>query len=51
MRRSLRAVTIMGMGDNELPAFSGTAEDVYENVNVGNVADVSALVAEVIRRS
>lgn len=51
MRRSLRAVTIMGMGDNELPAFSGTAEDVCENVNDGNVADVSALVAEVIRRS
>ena len=51
MRRSLRAVTIMGLGANELPACSGTADDVNENVDVRNVADVSALVAEAIRRS
>lgn len=51
MRRSLRAVTLVGMGTSELPAFARTADDVPENVNERQVEDVAALIAEVIRRS
>lgn len=51
MRRSLRAVTLVGMGTSELPAFACTADDVPENVNERQVEDVATLIAEVIRRS
>ena len=51
MRRSLRAVTLIGMGTSELPAFAKTADDVPENVNERQVEDVAALITEVIRRS
>lgn len=51
MRSSLRAVTIMGLDDNGLPALSGTPDDVAENVSGDQAAQVAALVTEMIRRS
>ena len=51
MRKSMRAVTIMGMGDSELPALANTDADVRENVDETQVGDVNALVTEMIRRS
>ncbi len=51
MRKHLRGVTIMGLGEGELPAFSHTALDVIENVDGEQVEDVCALVMETIRRS
>ena len=51
MRKHLRGVTIMGLGEGELPAFSHTALDVIENVDGEQVEDVCALVMEAIRRS
>lgn len=51
MRSHLRAVTLMGLGDNELPAFAHTADDVPENVNPEQVENVCALIMETIRRS
>lgn len=51
MRRSLRAVSVMGLGKNELPALSSTAEDTPEAVSERQVADVCALITEAIRRS
>lgn len=51
MRSHLRAVTLMGLGDNELPAFAHTADDVLENVNPEQVENVCALIMETIRRS
>ena len=51
MRSSLRSITIMGVGENGLPALSGTPEDVAENVDGVQASSVAALVTEVIRRS
>lgn len=51
MRKSLRAVTLMGMGDNELPAYTATAEDSYEVVDEEKVVDVVAIINELIKRS
>lgn len=51
MRSSLRSVTLMGVGDNGLPALSRTPDDLFENVDGDQAADVAALVTEVIRRS
>lgn len=51
MRRSLRAVTVMGMGAGEVPAFSATAADSPDEVNEEQVVDTVALITEAIRRS
>lgn len=51
MRKSLRAVTIIGLDAADLPAFSRTDGDVPENVSVRQVEDVSALLTEMIRRA
>ena len=51
MRSSLRAVTIMGLDGNGLPALSRTSEDVIENVNGDQAAKVAEVVTEMIRRS
>lgn len=51
MRRSLRAVTIMGMDDNELPAYSATTNDSPDVVNKEQILDVVAMITEVIKRS
>ena len=51
MRKSMRGLTIMGKGENGLPAFSHTAGDVQDNIDAEQVATVANLVAEVIRRS
>lgn len=51
MRTSVRAVTVMGMGENGLPALSRTEQDVPENVDGDQAASVAELVTEMIRRS
>lgn len=51
MRRSLRAVTIMGMDHNEFPALSATEKDAPERVNEQQVLDVVAMITEAIKRS
>ena len=51
MRSSVRAVTVMGMGENGLPALSRTEQDVPENVDGDQAASVAELVTEMIRRS
>ncbi len=51
MRTSVRAVTIMGMGDNGLPALSRTEQDGPDNVDGDQAASVAELVTEMIRRS
>lgn len=51
MRKRLRGVTIMGLNEADLPAFSRTEDDVVDNVDAEQVEDVAALVTEVIRRS
>lgn len=51
MRRSLRGVTLMGMGAHEVPAYSATAADMPDAVDEERVVDVVALVTEAIRRS
>ena len=51
MRKSMRGLTIMGKGDNGLPAFSHTAGDVQDNIDPDQVATVAQLIAEIIRRS
>lgn len=51
MRSSLRAVTIMGLDGNGLPALSRTPEDVIENVSGDQAAKVTEVVTEMIRRS
>lgn len=51
MRSSMRSVTIMGLGENGLPALSRTAEDVAENVSGDQAAAVTEIVTEMIRRS
>ena len=51
LRRHIRSVTIMGMDENGLPAFSHTLDDVPENVNGYQVADIVEMVTELIRQS
>ncbi len=51
MRQSVRAITIVGMGENGMPALSKTADDSIENVDADQAASVAALVTEMIRRS
>ena len=51
MRSSLRALTLMGLDENGLPALSRTPDDVAENVSGDQAAQVAAMVTEVIRRS
>lgn len=51
MRASVRAVTIMGLGENGLPALSHTALDTPESVPTDQANEVAELVTEIIRRS
>ena len=51
MRSRVRSVTITGLDDNNLPAFSHTPDDVPENVDPRQVSDVVRIVTELIRRS
>ncbi|MGN0070270.1 MAG: M28 family peptidase [Atopobiaceae bacterium] len=51
LRRHIRSVTIMGMDENGLPAFSHTLDDVPENVDGDQVADIVEMVTELIRQS
>lgn len=51
MRRSVRALTIMGMSEDGIPALSHTAEDEASRVDPRQVSAISALVAELIRRA
>lgn len=51
MRSSMRAATIMGVNEMGLPALSRTSDDVPENVDPEQIALVSTMVTEVIRRS
>lgn len=51
LRRHIRSATIMGMDENGLPAFSHTLDDVPENVNGDQVADIVEMVTELIRQS
>lgn len=51
LRRHIRSATIMGMDENGLPAFSHTLNDVPENVNGDQVADIVEMVTELIRQS
>lgn len=51
MRSSMRSVTLMGLGENGLPALSRTARDVPENVSGEQATAVTEIVTEMIRRS
>lgn len=51
MRSSLRALTIMGVDENGLPALSHTPTDVPKNVSGDQTALVTEMVTEAIRRS
>ncbi len=51
MQAAVRSVTIMGMSESDAPAFSGSSDDVPQNVDAAQVVDVTELVAEVIRRA
>ncbi len=51
MRSRIRSVTIAGLDDNDLPAYSHTANDVPENVDPKQVSDVVRIITELIRRS
>ena len=51
MRSSLRALTIMGVDENGLPALSHTPMDDPENVSGDQTALVAEMVTEAIRRS
>ena len=51
MRQSVRAITIVGMGENGMPALSKTSDDSIENVDADQAASVAALVTEMIKRS
>ena len=51
MRSSMRSLTIMGMGENGLPALSRTPLDVAENVSGDQAALVADMVTEAIRRA
>ena len=51
MSSSMRSVTIMGVGENGLPALSKTADDVAENVSGDQANLVTEIVTEAIRRA
>lgn len=51
LRSRVRAVTIVGLDENDQPALSHTVDDVPENVNPRQVDDVVRIVTEVIRRA
>lgn len=51
MRSSVRSATIMGLGDDGLPALSHKSNDVWENVDAEQIERVAQLVTEIIRRS
>jgi hypothetical protein len=51
MRSRVRSVTIAGLDENVLPAYSHTSDDVPENVNPKQVYDVVRMVTELIRRA
>ena len=51
MRRSMRSVTVTGLNECGVPAFSRTQQDVPENIDERQVSDVANLVCEAIRRS
>ena len=51
MRSSMRCATIMGVNEFSLPALSRTPEDAPENVDPEQIALVSSMVMEFIRRS
>lgn len=51
MRSTLRAVTLVGIDEDDLPALSHTNDDVPVNVNADQVDTVVQMVCELIRRS
>jgi len=51
MRSRVRSVTIAGLDENVLPAYSHTSDDIPENVNPKQVYDVVRMVTELIRRA
>ena len=51
MRSRVRSVTVAGLDENVMPAYSHTSEDVPENVNPKQVYDVVRMVTELIRRA
>ena len=51
MRRSVRGLTIMGLSDDGVPALSHTAEDMSLAVDKTQASNVSAMIAELIRRA
>ena len=51
MRSSMRAATIMGIGEDGLPALSHTLDDVADNVSGDQAHEVVEIVTEMIRRS
>jgi hypothetical protein len=50
MRKSVRAVTIMGM-ENGVPALSHTADDVIDEVDPSQIGAVAAMICELARRA
>lgn len=51
MKSSLRAVSLVGLDESGLPALSKTPLDYEENVDVDQIAYVTELLAELIRRA
>lgn len=51
MRSRIRSVSIMGMDDNNLPAYSHTSSDIPDNVDPRQVSSVVRIITELIRRS
>ena len=51
MRKSVRAITIMGCDESGLPAYSRRAEDDLDILDPEQIALVNDLVSELIRRS
>lgn len=51
MRARVRAVSLVGIDDNDLPALSQTFDDEPRNVDPGQVSSVVRMVTELIRRS
>ena len=51
MHASVRAATLMGCDANDLPSLSHTADDTASKIDPDQVAKVSQLICELIRRS
>lgn len=51
MRSSIRAITITGLSESQVPALSHTVDDVMEEVDPSQVTAVADLVSELIRRA